>query len=96
MSADQNLLDHGQRLAALEARVAQLEQQLRSADAQANSVAQEASGFTYVSDGQAADPATDPRIAELVGSGKKIEAIKLYRELTGAGLAEAKSAIDAM
>ena len=31
----------------------------------------------------------------LVGSGKKINAIKLYRERTGVGLAEAKDAIEA-
>jgi ribosomal protein L7/L12 len=30
----------------------------------------------------------------LARSGKKIEAIKLYRDLTGAGLAEAKAAVE--
>lgn len=34
-------------------------------------------------------------IRALVAAGHKIEAIKLYRLRTGAGLAEAKSAIDA-
>ena len=95
MSADQNLLNHGQRIAALEARVAQLEQRLGSSDADASSAAQEASGFTFASDG-GGDALNDPRIAELVGQGNKIEAIKLYRELSGAGLAEAKSAIESM
>jgi ribosomal protein L7/L12 len=38
----------------------------------------------------------DARIRELVRSGNKLEAIKLYRELTGAGLAEAKDTIDKM
>ena len=33
-------------------------------------------------------------LRDLVRQGKKIEAIKLYRETTGAGLAEAKAAID--
>ena len=32
--------------------------------------------------------------AELMKAGRKIEAIKLYRDLTGAGLAEAKAAVE--
>ena len=36
----------------------------------------------------------DPRLITLVQGGQKIEAIKLYRELTRAGLAEAKDAVD--
>jgi ribosomal protein L7/L12 len=35
-----------------------------------------------------------PEIVDLVHRGKKIEAIKAYRELTGVGLAEAKDVID--
>ena len=96
MSADQNLLNQGQRIAALEAKVAELERRLGAADADASAAAKEASGFTFASDGAPPDPMSDPRIAELVGKGQKIEAIKLYRELTGAGLADAKSAIDSM
>jgi ribosomal protein L7/L12 len=97
MSADQNLLDHGQRLAALEAKVAELERKLGASDADATAAAQEASGFTFASDaGGSGDALNDPRIVELVGKGDKIHAIKLYRELTGVGLAEAKSAIDSM
>jgi ribosomal protein L7/L12 len=45
-----------------------------------------------------ADPNSDPELApqvqEALRRGNKIEAIKLYRELTGVGLAEAKQAID--
>ncbi|MFV0129305.1 hypothetical protein ACLGI4_16615 [Streptomyces sp. HMX112] len=40
---------------------------------------------------------TDPalaQVAELVRQGKKIEAIKRYRTLTGADLIEAKAAVD--
>ena len=37
-----------------------------------------------------------PDIMELVREGKKIEAIKAYREKTGAGLAEAKQYIDSL
>ncbi|HVZ94962.1 MAG TPA: ribosomal protein L7/L12 [Phycisphaerales bacterium] len=33
-------------------------------------------------------------IRELIAAGRKIEAIKVYRERTGLGLAEAKQAVD--
>jgi ribosomal protein L7/L12 len=33
-------------------------------------------------------------VAELVRQNRKIEAIKLYREMTGAGLKEAKEVVD--
>ena len=36
------------------------------------------------------------RVEELLRQGQKIEAIRLYRECTGAGLAEAKVAVDAI
>ncbi len=42
-------------------------------------------------------PDFDPvltEVAELVRQNHKIEAIKLYRELTGAGLKEAKEVVD--
>jgi ribosomal protein L7/L12 len=45
-----------------------------------------------------ADPNSDPirslQIQESLRCGNKIEAINIYRELTGVGLAEAKEAID--
>jgi ribosomal protein L7/L12 len=50
-------------------------------------------GIDY-SAGPAADPINAPQIQAALRSGNKIEAIKLYRELTGRGLAEAKDAID--
>ena len=40
------------------------------------------------------DPALAPQVQEALRRGNKIEAIKLYRQLTGVGLAEAKQAID--
>jgi len=40
------------------------------------------------------DPGVAPQIKEALRRGNKIEAIKIYRELTGVGLAEAKQAID--
>jgi ribosomal protein L7/L12 len=44
-------------------------------------------------DGSAGMP---PEIVQLVRDGKKIEAIKAYSQLTGAGLADSKNAIDAL
>jgi len=41
-----------------------------------------------------ADPALSPQVQDALRRGNKIEAIKIYRELTGVGLAEAKQAID--
>ncbi|OZG71785.1 hypothetical protein BTA51_19335 [Hahella sp. CCB-MM4] len=43
-----------------------------------------------------ADQATDEDIRKLAGSGKKIQAIKLYREKYGVGLKEAKEAVEAL
>src|SRR6185312_1800855 len=42
-----------------------------------------------------AEPAM-PGVVEQLEQGKKIQAIKVYREQTGAGLAEAKEAVEAM
>jgi ribosomal protein L7/L12 len=38
--------------------------------------------------------ALDQQVIDLVRSGRKIEAIKLYREQTGAGLKDAKDAVE--
>ncbi len=96
MSGEADLVDHARRLAELEARVAGLERQLNSSGVDARAAAQEASGFGFASDARPTGALDDPRITELVGNGNKIEAIKLYRELTGTGLAEAKSAIESL
>ena len=40
------------------------------------------------------DPAMSPQVQDALRRGNKIEAIKIYRELTGVGLAEAKQAIE--
>ena len=42
------------------------------------------------------DPSQDPQILEALAGGKKILAIKRYRELTGLGLKESKDAVDRM
>ena len=40
------------------------------------------------------DPALAPQVQDALRRGNKIEAIKIYRELTGVGLAEAKQAVE--
>ena len=40
------------------------------------------------------DPIFSPQIQDALRRGNKIEAIRIYREQTGVGLAEAKQAID--
>jgi ribosomal protein L7/L12 len=46
----------------------------------------------------AAGPASplDERIRELLAEGRKIEAVNVYREATGVGLAEAKASVEAI
>jgi ribosomal protein L7/L12 len=41
-------------------------------------------------------PAADPEVLAAIASGELIAAIKRYRDLTGAGLKEAKDAVEAM
>ena len=42
------------------------------------------------------DANLESQLQDLLAAGRKIEAIKLYREHTGAGLAEAKDAVEAL
>lgn len=44
----------------------------------------------------AEDDPIDEEVRSLLAAGRKIEAVKLYRERTGAGLAEAKEAVEAI
>lgn len=48
-------------------------------------------GLTFVPETNISD---DPGIIELLKKGKMIDAIKIYRELNDAGLAEAKDAVE--
>ncbi len=48
----------------------------------------------YASASADSDPVLSPQIQDALKRRNKIEAIKIYRELTGVGLAEAKQAID--
>lgn len=68
----------------LRSRVNELEDRLKFLDERLN--------IDYVDPGS--DPIGSPQIQEALRRGNKIEAIKIYRELTGMGLAEAKKAVD--
>jgi ribosomal protein L7/L12 len=47
----------------------------------------------FVADPHAAD---DPKVVELIKLGKKLDAITMYRQVSGTGLAEAKNAVEEM
>jgi ribosomal protein L7/L12 len=89
-SSDQNFLDHGRRIAELERKVSELYKRLGQAEPSFGS-----GGFDSF-EPASITAADDPRLVELLQAGKEIQAIKLYRELTGVGLAEAKDAVDGM
>jgi ribosomal protein L7/L12 len=90
MVNDQNFLDHGRRIAELERKVSDLYKRLGQAEP-----AFGGGGFDSFEPASAA-ATEDPRLIELLQAGKEIQAIKLYRELTGVGLAEAKDAVEGM
>jgi ribosomal protein L7/L12 len=74
---DQHLLEIQQRLALVESRLEQLFEHL---------------DLKPRGDGET-DPTQDPEIQDLLAKGNEAQAVKRYRELTGAGIAEAQSAI---
>jgi ribosomal protein L7/L12 len=89
--SSEDLLDHGRRIADLERKVSELYKRLAQAEPKLGG------GSGFASDLPASVAAVeDPRLATLIESGEKIDAIKLYRELTGASLAEAKDAVESM
>lgn len=94
MAEASELLEIKQRLALLETRVQQLFEHLdvtpRESPAGTDSGWWGASG----EGGPPPDAASDPEIQDLVAKGNEVQAIKRYRELTGAGLREAKKAIE--
>jgi ribosomal protein L7/L12 len=77
MAVDRQLLEIQQRLATVESRLEQLFEHL---DLKPRG-------------GNEADAAQDPEIQDLLAKGNEAQAVKRYRELTGAGIAEAQSAI---
>ncbi len=85
----EDILNHGQRIAALERKVAELYKRIGEAEPGFGG------GSGFASDQPASLSASeDPQVLELIQTGQKIEAIKRYRELTGVGLAEAKDAVE--
>jgi ribosomal protein L7/L12 len=88
--SSEDLLDHGRRIAELELQVAELYRRIGQEPLSGFRDDRFGGGFSDQG------PAADPRLLELVQAGKTIQAIKLYRELTGVGLKEAKDAVDAM
>ena len=81
MPVDQHLLEIQERLAVVESRLQQLFEHL-------NLEPRDGGGSA------GPDPVQDPEIQDLVAKGNIAQAVKRYRELTGAGLAEAQRAIE--
>jgi ribosomal protein L7/L12 len=81
MPIDQQLLEIQQRLALVETRLEQLFEHLGVEPRSASEAGE-------------LDPVQDPEIQDLVAKGNEAQAVKRYRELTGAGIAEAQKAID--
>jgi large subunit ribosomal protein L7/L12 len=88
---DQDLLDHGRRIAALERKVSELYRRLGQEEP-----LEPGSGFGFPDEPATVSADEDPRLLELIRAGKKIEAIKRVRELTGLGLKEAKDFLDSL
>ena len=93
VSSDEDLLDHGRRIAALERQVAELTRRL-DGGGPTGFASDSPTGF-----GTAFEPASvgaedDPRLLAEIDGGNLIAAIKVYRELTGVGLKEAKDAVE--
>ncbi len=72
----------------LQSRVSQLEEKLQFLYHRLN--------INYESASASSDPAFSPQIQDALRRGDKIGAIKIYRELTNVGLAEAKKAVEEM
>jgi ribosomal protein L7/L12 len=89
--SSEDLLDHGRRIAELERKVSELYERTGAAEPGLGG------GLTFASDLPASvGAAEDPRLVAAIEEGHEIQAIKLYRELTGVGLKEAKDAVDAI
>ena len=83
MGVDRDLLEIKQRLALIETRLQQVFEHLDIAP-------RESAGGA----GEGNDAASDPEIQDLLAKGNESQALKRYRELTGASLSEAKAALD--
>jgi ribosomal protein L7/L12 len=81
MSVDQQLLEIQQRMALVETRLEQLFEHLDLEPLSASEAGE-------------LDPVEDPEIQDLVAKGNEAQAVKRYRELTGADAEEAQRAIE--
>ena len=75
-----------------DARVAELERRISALEARLSSQSTVIAGGNSVPDGRP----QDDEILREIRAGRKINAIKLYRERTGVGLQGAKEAVEAM
>jgi ribosomal protein L7/L12 len=75
------------------ARFARIEQRLQELETQVM-ILSAAAGLPYMPAPQANIPQIPQEIIDLAHSGRKIEAIKQYRALTGASLEDAKNAVE--
>jgi len=82
MPVDRHLLEIQQRLALVESRLQQLFEHLDVTPREAADA------------GDAGTAINDPEIQDLLAKGNQAQAVKRYRELSGAGIAEAQSAIE--
>jgi ribosomal protein L7/L12 len=80
MGVDRQLLEIQQRLAMVESRLEQLFEHLDLTPRGGP-------------EGAEVDPVDDPEIQDLLAKGNDAQAVKRYRELTGAGIADAERAI---
>ena len=91
-STDEIIRDLQIRVAALEELFARLGERVGSAQPPAGKLQAAAKGAAATPAG----PEHDHELLELLAANKLIAAIKRYRELTGAGLRDAKLAVEAM
>ena len=77
----------------LQDRIARIEGMVKEIQGQLG-LEQKGSGWWGGDESGGSDPLADPEIQDLLAKGNKIHAIKVYRERTGAGLKEAKDAIE--
>jgi ribosomal protein L7/L12 len=90
--SSEDLLDHGRRIADLERKVSELYKRIGQLEPDHGG-----GGLTFASDLPASvGAAEDPRLIAAIEDGHQIQAVKLYRELTGVGLKEAKDAVDSI
>jgi ribosomal protein L7/L12 len=93
--SDQEIFEIKRRLALIESRLEQLFEKLDMAPRGATSGGGWWGGSGDDAAGELGSGAdTDAQVLDLIASGNKIQAVKRYRELTGAGLKEAKDAVD--